>query len=129
MQHHESPLMITKAMNDKKQIVGKNLKLLRDSANFKQQEIADMLEIERGAYANFESGNREMPFKLLQKVCEIYGISFSDLFDENIAHVETDLICAFRKRKLSDVDQKEVNYFKSIVRNYIKMTKIAQNEA
>lgn len=116
-------------MNDKKSIVGKNLKLFRDSADLKQQEVADILEIERGAYANFESGNREMPFNLLQKVCEIYGVSLTVLFEEDTVKVETDMICAFRKKKLSGSDQKEVNYFKSVVRNYLKMTKLTLDES
>ncbi len=115
-------------MDVKRIIVGKNLKLFRDSADYKQQEVADKLDIDRGAYANFESGNREMPFKLLQKVCEIYGIGLSDLFEEDVALVEKEMIFAFRKNKLSEGDQKEVNYFKSVVRNYLKMSKIAQDE-
>lgn len=115
-------------MNDKKLIVGKNLKLLRDAADYKQQEVADKLEIERGAYANYESGNREMPFNLLQKVCEFYGINMSILFEEDAALLEKDMICAFRKNKLSADDQKEVNYFKSVVRNYLKMTKLTLDE-
>lgn len=115
-------------MDDKRIIVGKNLKLFRDSAEYKQQEVSDILGIDRGAYANYESGSREMPFKLLQKVCEIYGIGLSDLFEEDVARVEKGMIFAFRKNKLSEGDQKEVNYFKSIVRNYLKMSKLAQDE-
>lgn len=128
LQHHENLKLVLKVMDDKRIIVGKNLKLFRDSADYKQQEVSDILGIDRGAYANYESGSREMPFKLLQKVCEIYGIGLSDLFEEDVARVEKDMIFAFRKNKLSVGDQKEVHYFKSIVRNYLKMSKLAQDE-
>lgn len=115
-------------MNDKKLMVSKNLKMLREAADYKQQEVADFLEIDRGAYANYESGNREMPLNMLQMICEKYGISMSILFESDAALLEKDMICAFRKIKLSAEDLKEVNYFKSVVRNYLKMTKLSSDE-
>jgi transcriptional regulator with XRE-family HTH domain len=112
-----------------KTIVGKNLKLFREAAEYKQQQVADMLGIDRGAYANYESGNREMPFKLLTEICEIYGISLSTIFEEEVATLEKDFMCAFRKSKTNNEDQKEINDFKTVVRNYMKICKLSENEA
>ena len=112
-----------------KKIVGQNLKLFREASNYTQQEVADKLGIDRGAYANYESGNREMPFKLLSQIGDIYGINLSVLFEEETANLEKDFICAFRKSKISGEDQKEINLFKTAVSNYMKVITLSKDEA
>lgn len=112
-----------------KKIVGKNLKLFREASNYTQQEIADKLGIDRGAYANYEAGNREMPFNLMTLIGETYGINLTVLFEEDTANLEKDFICAFRKNKISDEDQKEINLFKIAVSNYLKVINLSKDEA
>jgi len=112
-----------------KTMVGNNLKLFRDASNFTQQEIAEKLGIDRGAYANYESGNREMPFKLLTQISKVYGINLSVLFEEETATLEKDFICAFRKSKVCTEDQREINLFKTAVSNYMKVINLSKNEA
>jgi transcriptional regulator with XRE-family HTH domain len=105
-----------------KQRVGNNLRLLREKLNYTHEDVANYLGIERGAYANYDCGNREMPYDLMLKVCELYGLPLSALFEEDVAKLEEDLICCFRTDSLSKSDRKEIAWFKNIVRNYLKIT-------
>lgn len=104
-----------------KTVESKNLKLFRESLNFTQERVASYLGIDRGAYANYESGNREMPYQLMEKVCELYGIGLISLYEEDEQKVKDELVCAFRTDNLSNDDLREISNFKKIVRNYLKL--------
>lgn len=104
-----------------KTVESKNLKLFRESLNFTQERVASYLGIDRGAYANYESGNREMPYQLMEKVCELYGIGLISLYEEDEQKVKDELVCAFRTDNLNDDDLREISNFKKIVRNYLKL--------
>ena len=110
-------------MNDKK-IVGRNLKALREANCFTQEQVASFLGIQRSAYANYESGDREAPIEILERASELMGCEFSLLFDENENAVKDMLLCAFRADDLSDEDATEVAAFKNIVLNYMKMKRL-----
>jgi transcriptional regulator with XRE-family HTH domain len=105
-----------------KQIIGNNLHLLREKFHYTQDETANYLALDRGAYANFECGNREMSYELMMKICELYGLSLSDLLEEDAAKLEDALICCFRTENLAANDRKEIAHFKDIVRNYLKIS-------
>ena len=104
-----------------KALIGANLKLFREAASYTQNHVAQFLGIDRGAYANYESGTREMPYDLMEKICELYGISLSSLFEEDPAVIASELCCAFRIETPSPEDISEISNFKNIVRNYLKM--------
>lgn len=104
-----------------KTTVGNNLKLFRDYSNYKQYEIADYLGIERGAYANYESGSREMPYDLLVKISDFYGIDLSSLFEQDPVKSEENLVIAFRLKDRCEADLHEIVHFKKVVRNYLKI--------
>ena len=105
-----------------KQIIGNNLRLLREKFHYTHEYIANYLGMERGAYTNYDCGNREMPYDFLLKICELYGISLSDLIEEDTAKLEDELVCCFRTDMLTDQDRKEIARFKNIVRNYLKLS-------
>lgn len=104
-------------------VIGNNLKKLREIAGYKQQEVSDYIGIERGAYANYESGSREMPYDLLLNVCELYGTDLASILDEVF---QEDLACAFRIDTQNTEDIKEIAQFKQIVRNYLKMCSLSE---
>jgi transcriptional regulator with XRE-family HTH domain len=104
-----------------KTIVSENLKKFRDSSDYSQLDVAQFLGIERGAYANYESGSREMPYVLVLKICELYGISVSSLFEEDFSKIENEIFCAFRLKNPNNKDIAEMSQFKNVVRNYLKM--------
>ena len=57
------------------------LKELRLAAGYTQQEIADILEIDRSTYAYYESGKTEPNMQKLKKIANLYGLSSDDLIE------------------------------------------------
>ena len=57
------------------------LKELRLSAGYTQQEIADILKIDRSTYAYYEAGKTEPNILKLKKIANLYGISSDDLLE------------------------------------------------
>ncbi len=106
------------------EIIGRNLKALREANNYTQEQVAAFLGIQRSAYANYESGMRDMPIEILENAGSLFGCDLEFFFDEDENAVKNMLVCAFRADELCDDDLKEVAAFKDIVMSYMKMDKI-----
>ena len=107
------------------QIIGENLKKIRELSGFTQEQIAKSIGIERSAYSNYEGGTREVPYDILEK---LFGCEPFILFEDNVQADNEILATAFRISDLEDDDLKEIANFKDIVKSYLKMERIAQNE-
>jgi len=107
-----------------KEIIGRNLRILREESGFTQEKVAEYLNVGRSAYANYEAGEREMPLEILEKAAALFGCEMSLLFEEDSEAVKTELSCAFRANNLSASDMQEVSAFKEIVLNYLKMERL-----
>lgn len=105
-------------------IIGRNLKVLREANGYTQEQVASFLGINRSAYANYETGEREAPVEVLEKSCNLFGCEMELLFDWDEKAVKNMLVCAFRADSLSTDDMTEVCAFKEIVLNYMKMERL-----
>jgi transcriptional regulator with XRE-family HTH domain len=105
-------------------IVAKNLKKLREAARYTQDEFAQALGITRSAYSNYESGDREAPYDVLEKVSDFYGCEMYILFEENENIDALILASAFRIDGITAEDATEIMRFKDIVKSYLKMEAI-----
>ena len=101
--------------------VGRNLKRLREMNRLTQDQIASFLKINRSTYSNYESGEREAPFEVLESVSDLFGCDLYLLFEENESAKEEMLACAFRVDSISNEDLHQIAQFKKIVKNYLKM--------
>lgn len=111
------------------QIIGENLKKIRELSNFTQEQVAKSIGIERSAYSNYEGGTREVPYNILENISNLFGCEPFILFEDNI-HTENEILAtAFRISDLEENDLKEIANFKDIVKSYLKMERITQNEA
>ncbi|WP_048509211.1 helix-turn-helix domain-containing protein [Chryseobacterium sp. FH2] len=61
--------------------VGTNLKKLRNKTKLSQQEIADMLGLDRNTYTNWENEVTDIKSQYIPKLAEIFQVSILDLFD------------------------------------------------
>lgn len=113
---------ILKSMNE---IVGRNLKALRDANKLTQEKVADYLGVKRSAYANYEAGDREAPIEVLEAACKLFGCELEMLFSEDEDALRGMLVCAFRADGLCEQDMREVAAFKEIVLNYLKMQRLS----
>ena len=104
-----------------KEIIGRNLKFLREANHFTAQNVADYLGIQRSTYANYESGLREMPLSLMEKTSDFLGVELAALYEADDTKHPDVLRCAFRIDTLNSQDSKEIALFKSVVMNYMKM--------
>lgn len=53
----------------------KYLKFLRKERNWTQQDVADMLGIERSTYTRYETGSTEPNFDILERLSQIFDVS------------------------------------------------------
>ncbi|WP_294304302.1 helix-turn-helix transcriptional regulator [uncultured Chryseobacterium sp.] len=63
--------------------VGTNLKKLRSKTKYSQQDIADMLNVDRLTYVNWENETTEIKSGYIPKLADIFGVKIQDLFDNN----------------------------------------------
>lgn len=101
--------------------VASNLKKLREAARYTQDEVAQTLGVTRSAYSNYESGERETPYDLLEKISDLFGCDMYVLFEENKNADAMILASAFRLDGLTNEDALEIVRFKDIVKSYLKM--------
>ncbi|MFA6199659.1 MAG: helix-turn-helix transcriptional regulator [Bacteroidales bacterium] len=110
-------------------VIGSNIKFLREMNNFTQDAVAKYLGIERSTYSNYELGLREIPFDLdiLEKLSDLFGCEMCMFYEEDKSVLEQVLTCAFRVEGISESDMKQIAYFKSIVKSYLKMDKLLKS--
>lgn len=48
---------------------------LREDKDLKQEDIAKMLNCTQACYSHYESGKRDIPTDVLQKLADFYGVS------------------------------------------------------
>lgn len=102
-------------------IVATNLKKLRTVARYTQDEVAQALGITRSAYSNYEAGEREVPYDVLENVSNLFGCDMYVLFEESVDVDGMILASAFRLNGLAADDMPEIIRFKDIVKSYLKM--------
>lgn len=105
----------------------KNLKALREANELTQDQLATYLGVQRSAYANYESGARNMPLPQMQKAADLFGCSLSALLSEDPNEVNNILSFAFRADDLTVNDLNELANFKKVALNYIKMSNLLKN--
>lgn len=115
-------------MNIMDTAINHNLKMLREHNGYTQKQVAKFLDINRSAYANYESGDRAVPLAVLEGVAKLFGIDMAILFETDPANIRSSLLCAFRADDLSVEDMKQVADFKDVAMSYLKMIKLLENE-
>ena len=55
--------------------VNDRIRFIRKKNNYTQKEIADFLNIDRGTYAKYESGNRTIPIEAVTGLAAVYSVS------------------------------------------------------
>lgn len=107
-----------------KQIVGRNLKEIREANRLTQAQVAEFLGVERGTLSNYELGTREAPYHVLEKLADLYGVDGNAFFETDESRRKESLACAFRIADLSVEDLRAVSAFKDVVKSYLKMCTI-----
>ena len=56
-----------------------NFRNARLAANLTQQQVADVLGLDRTAIAHYEKGDSMPNARNLQKICELFSVTFDEL--------------------------------------------------
>ena len=107
-------------MNERN-IISKNIRSMREASGFTQEQVAQFLGIGRSAYSNYETGDRELPLEVMERLADLYGCDMYFLYEEDADVVKNMLTTAFRVDNLSADDMKQIARFKAVVKNYLKM--------
>ena len=110
---------------DDRSVIAKNIKLLREANNFTQDNVATFLGTKRSAYANYESGLRDIPLSVMEKLSDLFGCELYDLYDENSEAVKRIITTSFRADDLTKEDIEQIANFKKLVKNYLIMEKLS----
>lgn len=75
-----------------KKELAKNLKELRKTLGYRQQDMADVLKLKRATYAKMETGVTYGSIETLVKIFELFGVSVEKLFgmEKDILHIKCD---------------------------------------
>lgn len=68
--------------------IGSRIKNLRIRKGISQKDMAEMLDIPRSTYSNYENDNREPSIETLEKIASILGINTSDLIGTQITDMQ-----------------------------------------
>ena len=109
------------------QIIGKNIIDYRTKLGYTQDHIASYLGTERSIISKYESNEREISMPYLNKLGDLFGIELEDLIEENSAKKNASLAFAFRSDGMIVEDMESIASFQKIVKCYLKMKGI-QNE-
>ena len=68
--------------------ISNNLRKFRAIKGISQQNIADILEIDRRTYINWEKDESDIKSEYIPKIAEIFGIEIKDLFTDSKNKIE-----------------------------------------
>lgn len=88
--------------------------------------MAKFLGIKRSTYSNYETGDREIPLLLMERLADLYGCDLYELYSEDDHVKDAMLVTAFRMDELSPNDMEQVAAFKRVVKNYLKMDNLLE---
>lgn len=86
--------------------------------------MAQALGITCSAYSNYESGDSEVPYDVIENVSDFFGCDMAMLFEGNVNVDAMILASAFRINGITPEDTAEIRHFKDIVNSYLKMEAI-----
>jgi transcriptional regulator with XRE-family HTH domain len=65
--------------------IGKNIKVLRTRSRKSQQEVADLLDVDRKTYAKWESDECSVKSDFIPELAKVLGVEIGDLFKDESA--------------------------------------------
>lgn len=105
-------------------IIGNNIKIFREKLGLSQSDVAGYCGIKREVLSYYENGNREVSLLHLEKISDYMNIEMEVFLEEDSKNIQPELALAFRADELTPKDRANIMFFKSIVKNFLKMKKI-----
>lgn len=107
--------------------IGLIIKGLRDKYGYTQDKVADFLKIKREMISFYETGEREVPLEVLEKLSDLFGVNLDVFFVDNVDEAVAEVVFAFRKNDFDNDDMESMAAFGKIVKNYLKINNLYGN--
>ena len=105
------------------------LKNLREKFGYSQDALTNFLNIKRETISYYETGAREIPLEVLEKLADLFGVDLEIFFNDNAETAMTDLAFAFRANELEERDMEGIAAFRRIIKNYERILKLEKRDA
>lgn len=103
------------------------IKGLRDKYEYTQDKVAVFLGIKREMISFYETGEREVPLEILEKLSDLFGVDLDVFFIDNVDEAVAEVVFAFRKNDFDNDDMEAMAAFGKIVKNYLKINNLYGN--
>jgi len=103
---------------------GNIIKTFREKLGLSQDTLAGYLSVKREMISYYETGARDVPLEILEKLATLFGVDLEIFFYEKPEEVATGIAFALRADNLNDDDLKVIAGFKKVVINYQRMIKL-----
>lgn len=104
--------------------IGLNIRHFREGMGLSQADVSEFLAVTREQISYYETGRRNIPLTLLERLTELFGVELSDLLSEDAAMAKVTTAFAFRADELEQEDLEVMAAFQKIVRNYLKIHRL-----
>lgn len=94
--------------------LGQNLIFFRKMVGWTQQQIADMLNINRTTYTKYELGTSEPSLEILKKIASLLNVDMNTLLDENTISAVYDIDSVDDAFQLSPEEIKLIAMFRQL---------------
>lgn len=96
-------------------IVGQNIRHLREVAKFTQQSLAEFLDVDQSLISKIEKGERVLSSDMLEKIATLFGVSPEQI--ENESSIVPKLSFAFIGNELTVSEMKAISAINKIALN------------
>ena len=113
----------------KKISAGEIMKAYREKMKLSQDAVANFLNIKREMVSYYETGARDVPLEVLEKLSNLFGIDLEVFFNESQEEIIAELALAFRADELDAEDLESIAAFRKIIKNYQRMINLEEKNA
>ena len=101
-------------------IIGENIKILRQRNGWSQGEVAKRLKISTPAFSKIETGITDINISRLAQIAKLFDVSISEIIanDRNLPTVNSDAETNTLKQKLSIQDEEIIKLQKKVIDLY-----------
>lgn len=106
------------------QTIGRNIQALRNKFGLTQQALTDRTGIQRVSICQYETGERRVPTKDLEKIAGYFNVNLEDLFEENKDEFNFNTAFAFRADNATNEDYTTLGKFKEIFNDFCRQSSL-----
>lgn len=105
------------------------IKALRERFGYSQDAVANFLGVKREMISYYETGAREAPLNILEKLADLFGVDLEIFLSDSFEEAATELAFAYRATELNEKDLESIAAFRRIIKNYQRITKLGKRDA